>query len=72
MKGDRYLIETVELLLQQGFDLYLQIGDEDEQGGTGYRQELEKVIQDKEMLNCLARFLKHKFVKVLKRLIFLL
>jgi len=49
VKGHKYLIETVELLRQQGFDIHLQIGGEDEQGGNGYRQDLEKIIQDKSL-----------------------
>jgi glycosyltransferase involved in cell wall biosynthesis len=49
VKGHKDLIETVAILRQRGFDARLQIAGEDEQGGTGYRQELEKVIQDKAM-----------------------
>jgi colanic acid/amylovoran biosynthesis glycosyltransferase len=49
VKGHKDLIETVAILRQRGFDVRLQIAGEDEQGGTGYRQELEKVIQDKAM-----------------------
>lgn len=49
VKGHKDLIETVELLRQRGFDVRLQIAGEDEQGGSGYRQELEKIIQDKSM-----------------------
>src|SRR5919202_793836 len=49
VKGHKELIETVELLRQRGFDVRLQIAGEDEQGGSGYRQELEKFIQDKSM-----------------------
>ena len=30
----------------------LQIAGEDEQGGSGYRQELEKIIEDKSMSEC--------------------
>jgi len=29
----------VAMLRQQGFDVHLQIGGEDEKGGTGYRRE---------------------------------
>ena len=49
IKGHKDLIEVVSLLRQRGFDIRLQIAGEDEQGGIGYRQELEKVIQEKEM-----------------------
>jgi glycosyltransferase involved in cell wall biosynthesis len=49
VKGHKYLIETVALLRQRGFDVRLQIAGEDEQGGSGYRRELEKIIQDKGM-----------------------
>ncbi len=49
VKGHKYLIETIELLRQQGFDVRLQIGGEDEQGGNGYRRDLEKIIQDKSL-----------------------
>jgi glycosyltransferase involved in cell wall biosynthesis len=49
VKGHQYLIETVELLRQWGFDVRLQIAGEDEKGGSGYRQELEKFIREKSM-----------------------
>ena len=49
VKGHKYLIETVELLRQRGFDVRLQIAGEDEKGGNGYRQELEKIIQEKSL-----------------------
>lgn len=39
LKVHKDLIETVAMLRQQGFDVHLQIGGEDEKGGTGYRQE---------------------------------
>lgn len=51
IKGYKYLIETVAILRERGFDIRLQIAGEDEKGGTGYRRELEKLIQDKEMSN---------------------
>lgn len=51
VKGHKDLIEMVSLLRQRGFDVRLQIAGEDEQGGAGYHQELEKLIQDKEMSN---------------------
>lgn len=46
VKGHKDLIETVAILRERGFDVRLQIAGEDEQGGTGYRQELEKVIKE--------------------------
>jgi len=49
VKGHKYLIETVERLQQRGFDVRLQIAGEDEKGGSGYRQELEKIIQEKSL-----------------------
>lgn len=49
VKGHKYLIETVERLRQRGFDVKLQIAGEDEQGGSGYRQEIEKIIQEKSL-----------------------
>lgn len=52
VKGHKYLIESVELLRNRGFDVRLQIAGEDEQGGSGYRQELEKIIEDKSMSEC--------------------
>lgn len=52
VKGHKYLIESVELLRNRGLDVRLQIAGEDEQGGSGYRQELEKIIEDKSMSEC--------------------
>ena len=49
VKGHKYLMETVELLRNRGFEVRLQIAGEDEQGGSGYHKELEKIIQDKSM-----------------------
>jgi glycosyltransferase involved in cell wall biosynthesis len=49
VKGHNYLIETVEQLRKQGFDIRLQIAGEDEQGGSGYHQELEKIIREKSL-----------------------
>lgn len=46
VKGHKYLIEAVGLLKAQGYPVHLQIGGEDEKGGTGYRQEIERLIQD--------------------------
>jgi colanic acid/amylovoran biosynthesis glycosyltransferase len=52
VKGHKYLIETVELLRNRGFEVRLQIAGEDEQGGSGYHKELEKIIEDKSMSEC--------------------
>ncbi|WP_370528817.1 exopolysaccharide biosynthesis GT4 family glycosyltransferase EpsE [Tychonema sp. LEGE 07199] len=52
VKGHKYLIETVELLRNREFDVRLQIAGEDEQEGSGYHQELQKIIEDKSMSEC--------------------
>jgi colanic acid/amylovoran biosynthesis glycosyltransferase len=44
-KGHADLIEAIVLLHQQGIAATLEIAGEDEQGGTGYRQTLEALIQ---------------------------
>ncbi|WP_242723781.1 glycosyltransferase family 4 protein [Microcoleus vaginatus] len=48
-KGQKYLIESVKLLRERGFDVRLQIAGEDEKGGNGYRKELEKFIEEQSM-----------------------
>ncbi|HEY9909261.1 MAG TPA: exopolysaccharide biosynthesis GT4 family glycosyltransferase EpsE [Thermosynechococcaceae cyanobacterium] len=45
VKGHNYLISTIASLLQRGFKVHLQIAGEDEQGGSGYHRELERMIQ---------------------------
>ncbi|MEG4088922.1 exopolysaccharide biosynthesis GT4 family glycosyltransferase EpsE [Microcoleus sp. Pol12B4] len=52
VKGHKYLVEAVELLRNRGFDVRLQIAGEDEQGGSGYHQDLQKIIEDKSMSEC--------------------
>ena len=47
VKGHKYLIETVELLTAKGWQVQLQIAGEDEQGGSGYHQELNRLIAAK-------------------------
>jgi len=47
VKGHKDLIDAVEILRQRGFDVRLRIAGEDEQGGKGYRQTLEKIIANK-------------------------
>jgi len=44
-KGHADLIEAIALLRQQGVPATLEIAGEDEQGGIGYRKELESLIQ---------------------------
>lgn len=44
-KGHADLITAINILRQRGIEAELEIAGEDEQGGTGYRQELEKLIQ---------------------------
>ncbi len=48
-KGQKYLIESVKLLRERGFDVRLQIAGEDAESGNGYRKELEKFIQEQSM-----------------------
>ncbi len=48
-KGQKYLIESVKLLRERGFDVRLQIAGEDSDAGNGYRKELEKFIQEHSM-----------------------
>lgn len=48
-KGQKYLIESVKLLRERGFDVCLQIAGEDSEAGNGYRKELEKFIQEQSM-----------------------
>ncbi|MBD2257602.1 exopolysaccharide biosynthesis GT4 family glycosyltransferase EpsE [Pseudanabaena sp. FACHB-2040] len=45
-KGYEYLIRSISLLRSQGLNVRLEIAGEDEQGGAGYRQELERLIGD--------------------------
>ena len=49
IKGHNYLIEAVRLLRERGLDIHLRIAGEDEQGGRGYRKQLEKLIRDKQL-----------------------
>ncbi len=44
-KGHAYLIAAVDILRKRGFNVELEIAGEDEQGGSGYRNELEKLIE---------------------------
>ncbi len=49
IKGHKYLFKTIEILKDQGFNIQLTIAGEDEKGGKGYRQELEKIIGNKNL-----------------------
>ena len=51
-KGQKYLIESVKLLRQRGFDVRLQIAGEDAEGGSGYHKELDKFIEEQSMSDC--------------------
>ncbi|MEG3880368.1 glycosyltransferase [Microcoleus sp. herbarium7] len=51
-KGQKYLIESVKLLRQRGFDVRLQIAGEDAEGGSGYHKELDKFIEEHSMSDC--------------------
>lgn len=51
-KGYAYLLEAIAQLREQGFNVQLQIAGEDEKGGFGYRQEIEKLIQQKDLSTC--------------------
>jgi glycosyltransferase involved in cell wall biosynthesis len=49
IKGHTHLIEAVRLLRERGVDVHLRIAGEDEQGGRGYRKQLEQLILDKQL-----------------------
>lgn len=53
-KGHADLITAIDLLRKRGFNANLQIAGEDEQGGSGYRQELEKLIEQLGLKNCVS------------------
>ncbi|UXU75164.1 MULTISPECIES: exopolysaccharide biosynthesis GT4 family glycosyltransferase EpsE [unclassified Paracoccus (in: a-proteobacteria)] len=44
VKGHDHLIRTIQILRDQGIDARLEIAGEDEQGGSGYRRQLEALI----------------------------
>ena len=48
-KGYAFLIKAIAQLKQQGVMIKLAIAGEDEQGGTGYRTELERQIADEDL-----------------------
>ncbi len=47
VKGHDHLIETVALLRDRNIDARLEIAGEDEQGGSGYHQQLQALIDEK-------------------------
>jgi colanic acid/amylovoran biosynthesis glycosyltransferase len=49
VKGHHHLIEAVGKMRSQGLDVRLKIAGEDEQGGSGYHQELEDLIREKSL-----------------------
>ncbi len=49
VKGHDDLVTALQMLRDQGYDVRLEIAGEDEQGGRGYRRELESFIRDKQM-----------------------
>lgn len=51
-KGHADLITAIDLLKKRGFNAYLEIAGEDEQGGNGYRKELEKLIEQLSLKDC--------------------
>lgn len=48
-KGHLYLIRAIELLRSHGLDARLSIAGEDEAGGTTYRRELERKIEERNL-----------------------
>jgi glycosyltransferase involved in cell wall biosynthesis len=53
-KGHADLIAAIDILRKRGFNVELQIAGEDEQGGSGYRQDLEKLIEQLGLKNCVS------------------
>jgi glycosyltransferase involved in cell wall biosynthesis len=51
IKGQKYLIEAIKLLKDQGLSINLNIAGEDEKGGKGYHQELENFIKELSLSN---------------------
>lgn len=50
-KGHADLIKAIDILQQQGINIKLNIAGEDEQGGTGYRRDLNNLIQSLNLTN---------------------
>ncbi|MEG4251024.1 exopolysaccharide biosynthesis GT4 family glycosyltransferase EpsE [Microcoleus sp. Pol10D4] len=53
-KGHADLIAAIDILRKRGFNVELQIAGEDEQGGSGYRLELEKLIEQLGLKSCVS------------------
>jgi glycosyltransferase involved in cell wall biosynthesis len=53
-KGHADLIAAIDILRKRGFNVELQIAGEDEEGGSGYRQELEKLIEQLGLKSCVS------------------
>lgn len=51
-KGHADLINSIYLLKEKGINAHLKIAGEDEQGGNGYRKELEKLIAELGLKDC--------------------
>jgi glycosyltransferase involved in cell wall biosynthesis len=51
VKAHEDLIEAVALLVEKGFDAHLKIAGEDEEGGKGYRLQIEQTILEKGMVD---------------------
>ncbi len=47
VKGHDHLVRTIEILRARGIDARLEIAGEDEQGGSGYRRQLDALIAEK-------------------------
>lgn len=44
VKGHQFLVEAVAILAARGIDARLEIAGEDEQGGTGFHRELDRLV----------------------------
>ncbi|MBP2265725.1 glycosyltransferase involved in cell wall biosynthesis [Pseudarthrobacter sp. PvP004] len=45
-KGHADLLKAITIVMSSGFDVHLTLAGEDELGGTGYRQELERLVRE--------------------------
>ncbi|MEP6516453.1 glycosyltransferase [Microcoleus vaginatus FACHB-2002] len=48
------MIAAIDILRKRGFNVELQIAGEDKQGGSGYRLELEKLIEQLGLKSCVS------------------
>ena len=53
-KGHADLIAAIDILRKRGFNVELQIAGEDEEGGSGYRLDLEKLIEQLGLKSCVS------------------